>query len=172
MYTSTATPRSGGLLSLLRRIEAGLDLIGPGAWIALMVLGFVFTGPFGLILLAYMIWGKKMFGSSCRNRGFGRHAPRDGAQDRNAFWGCGTKGGHRQSGNASFDAYKAETLRRLEDEQEAFEGFLQRLREAKDKSEFDTFMDDRARRSAEDAAPEGTAAADTPRPLGPRPGEY
>lgn len=49
------------------------------------------------------------------------------------------------SGNTAFDAYKAETLRRLEEEQEAFESFLQRLREAKDKSEFDAFMDDRAK---------------------------
>ncbi len=42
-------------------------------------------------------------------------------------------------------------LRRLEDEQSAFEAFLQRLREAKDKSEFDSFMEDRAR--AASAAP-------------------
>ena len=35
-------------------------------------------------------------------------------------------------------------LKRLEDEQHAFETFLQRLREAKDKQEFDRFMDERA----------------------------
>lgn len=50
----------------------------------------------------------------------------------------------KSSGNTAFDAYKSETLRRLEDEQENFESFLQRLRESKDKSEFDQFMDDRA----------------------------
>ena len=54
----------------------------------------------------------------------------------------------RSSGNAAFDAYKAETIRRLQEEQEAFEAFLQRLRDAKDKSEFDTFMDDRAKANA------------------------
>ena len=54
-------------------------------------------------------------------------------------------GAYASSGNTAFDAYKAETLRRLEDEQQAFEGFLQRLREAKDKQEFDAFMEDRAR---------------------------
>lgn len=52
--------------------------------------------------------------------------------------------GFRSSGNTAFDAYKAETLRRLMDEQEAFENFLERLRAAKDKSEFDQFMDERA----------------------------
>lgn len=51
----------------------------------------------------------------------------------------------RASGNTAFDAYKSETLKRLEDEQAAFEAFLQRLRDAKDKSEFDQFMDERAR---------------------------
>jgi hypothetical protein len=52
----------------------------------------------------------------------------------------------RSSGNTAFDAYKTETLRRLEEEQHNFEAFLERLREAKDKAEFDQFMDDRAKR--------------------------
>jgi hypothetical protein len=51
-------------------------------------------------------------------------------------------------GQHAFDAYKADTLRRLEEEQDAFEAFLQRLRDAKDKSEFDQFMDERRRPSA------------------------
>ena len=51
----------------------------------------------------------------------------------------------RPTGNAAFDAYKAETIKRLQDDQQAFEAFLQRLRQAKDKSEFDAFMDDRAK---------------------------
>ena len=50
----------------------------------------------------------------------------------------------RQSGNASFDRYKTEMLDRLEEEQENFEDFLDRLRAAKDEIEFDQFMDDRA----------------------------
>lgn len=56
----------------------------------------------------------------------------------------------RPSGNSAFDAYKADTLRRLEDEQGKFEAFLERLREAKDKSEFDQFMDERARAARDD----------------------
>ncbi|MEL6912990.1 MAG: DUF2852 domain-containing protein [Pseudomonadota bacterium] len=48
------------------------------------------------------------------------------------------------SGNASFDAYRAELLQRLEKEQMAFDGFLDRLRAAKDKTEFDDFMEARA----------------------------
>ncbi|MEL6837671.1 MAG: DUF2852 domain-containing protein [Pseudomonadota bacterium] len=52
----------------------------------------------------------------------------------------------RSSGNASFDAYRTDTLRRLEEEQTNFENFLGRLRAAKDKSEFDEFLERRAQR--------------------------
>ena len=56
----------------------------------------------------------------------------------------------RNTGNSAFDAYKADTLRRLEEEQGNFEAFLERLREAKDKAEFDQFMEDRAKPSTAD----------------------
>ncbi|MEM6385027.1 MAG: DUF2852 domain-containing protein [Pseudomonadota bacterium] len=47
------------------------------------------------------------------------------------------------SGNASFDAYRNELLNRLEKERTNFDGFLNRLRDAKDKSEFDLFLVER-----------------------------
>ncbi len=50
----------------------------------------------------------------------------------------------RSSGNASFDAYRTDTLERLEEEQENFSDFLDRLRDARDQREFDGFMDSRA----------------------------
>jgi hypothetical protein len=50
------------------------------------------------------------------------------------------------SGNRAFDEYRTETLRRLEDEQREFKEFLNRLRHAKDKAEFDQFMAERAHR--------------------------
>ena len=49
----------------------------------------------------------------------------------------------RSSGNNAFDEYRAETLRRLEEEEKEFHEFLGRLRAAKDKAEFDQFMADR-----------------------------
>jgi hypothetical protein len=49
----------------------------------------------------------------------------------------------RSSGNRAFDEYKAETLRRLAEEQREFLAFLSRLRHARDKDEFDRFMADR-----------------------------
>ena len=48
--------------------------------------------------------------------------------------------GPTSSGNRAFDDYRAETLKRLEDEQREFKEFLERLRVAKDRAEFDEFM--------------------------------
>ncbi len=125
MTTTTAPAITAEAQGWFSKAENWLDARGKGAWIAAMVLGFIFFWPVGLALLAYMIWSKRMFNGSCSSR-------------RRAH-------GHtfKTSGNSAFDAYKADTLRRLEDEQEAFESFLNRLREAKDKTEFDQFMDDR-----------------------------
>jgi hypothetical protein len=61
-------------------------------------------------------------------------------------------GGPPSSGNRAFDDYRAETLKRLEDEQREFREFLDRLRFAKDKTEFDQFMAERRDR-APDAGP-------------------
>ncbi len=59
----------------------------------------------------------------------------------NGDWGRG-----RSSGNRAFDEYRTETLRRLEEEQREFRDFLDRLRHARDKSEFDQFMSERRNR--------------------------
>jgi hypothetical protein len=112
--------------------ETWLDERGKGAWIAAMVLSFIFFWPAGLALLAYMIWSKRMFNRNCATR---NNTMKQYRTHHAAF---------KSSGNSAFDAYKADTLRRLEEEQDNFEAFLQRLRESKDKAEFDQFMDDRA----------------------------
>ena len=123
------------------RTEAWLDDKGKGAWIAAMVLGFVFFWPVGLALLFYMIWSKRMFSKSCRHN----RSHRSGAP-----WGRHGMRAMSTTGNSAFDMYKEETLRRLEREQSDFETFLERLREAKDKAEFDQFMNERARKAGAD----------------------
>ncbi|MEM9196223.1 MAG: DUF2852 domain-containing protein [Pseudomonadota bacterium] len=109
--------------SWLRSAEAWLDARGKGAWIAAMVLGFIFVWPIGLAILFYMIWSNRM---SCKSR---RSAHRRTA--------------YSPTGNAAFDEYREETLRRLEEEQTAFHSFMDRLRKAKDKAEFEQFMHER-----------------------------
>ena len=53
---------------------------------------------------------------------------------------CSSERPAPSSGNRAFDEYRAETLRRLEVEQKEFGAFLDRLRFARDKAEFDQFM--------------------------------
>lgn len=55
------------------------------------------------------------------------------------------QGAGRTSGNQSFDAYRTDALRRLEDERREFQAFVKRLRQARDQAEFDAFMAERAR---------------------------
>lgn len=52
------------------------------------------------------------------------------------------------SGNAAFDEYREATIKRLEDEEREFRDFLERLRLAKDRAEFDEFMKERKSRAA------------------------
>lgn len=104
---------------------AWLDARGKGAWIAAMVIAFILAWPVGLAILFYMIWSKRM---ACSSRKWSSTGAR-----------------FRASGNSAFDAYRDATLKRLEDEQSAFQEFLDRLRRAKDQTEFDQFMDERAR---------------------------
>ncbi len=130
MNTITSEQAYASRPSWFARTENWLDEKGKGAWIAAMVLVFIFFWPIGLALLMYMIWSKRMFsGKSCMTRG------------RRAMMTT------KSTGNSAFDAYKADTLRRLQEEQENFEAFLKRLRDAKDKAEFDQFMDERAKRN-------------------------
>ena len=69
------------------------------------------------------------------------------------------------SGIAAFDEYRAETLRRLEDEQKEFMDFLERLRHAKDKAEFDQFMAER-KRQADRPEASGPDEGPAPQPQG------
>lgn len=125
-----------------------LDQYGKPAWIALTVLGFMAWWPLGLAVLAFSIGSGRM-GCSSR-RGFGRWQEQGREAFRNAFdgkFGSGFRG-FQPSGNRAFDEYREETLRRLEDEEREFKDFLERLRQAKDKSEFDQFMSERRNRPA------------------------
>jgi hypothetical protein len=126
-------------------IAAKLDDIGKPAWIGLMVLSFMAYWPAGLAVLAYLLWSGRM--RCWKERGFGRwhEGGRDRMQAARERW-CGGERQGRSSGNTAFDEYRSETLRRLEDEQREFLEFLQRLRQAKDKAEFDQFIAERGHR--------------------------
>ena len=144
-----------------------LDDFGKPAWIVATVLSFVVFWPLGVLMLGFLIGSGRM---GC----WGHHSERwqdrmeraqqrmqdhmDRAQERmqrHAQRWCGGRGlgGGRPSGNRAFDEYRTETLRRLEDEQREFKTFLDRLRDAKDKAEFDQFLDERRRRASGGSEP-------------------
>jgi hypothetical protein len=132
-------------------IAARLDDLGKPAWIAVMVLGFIFYWPVGLAVLAFLIWSGRM---GCWKHEYAGHWHSNG-HNRGPDWASHWFGQRRQgsSGNRAFDEYRTETLRRLEEEQKEFKEFLNRLRFAKDKAEFDEFLADRRRRSQGPDAP-------------------
>jgi hypothetical protein len=131
-------------------VVARVDDFGRPAWIALAVLGFCLYWPIGLGLLAFIIGSGRMGWWTQGGPGrwhYGEH-------------GCGWGRHHRrrrEGGNRAFDEYRAETLRRLEEEEREFREFLDRLRFAKDKAEFDEFLAERRRRAGE--PPEKPSAA-------------
>ena len=133
-------------------LAAQIDELERRAWdlpkpvaIILVIFGFMIWWPLGLAALAFFIWSR---GMGCGHRGADRwqhkmdrmQARMDQMRERmggGGFWQPPS------SGNRAFDEYRTETLKRLEDEQREFQDFLQRLRFAKDKSEFDQFMAER-----------------------------
>jgi hypothetical protein len=127
----------------------GPGFCGPPMWswhpglIVLMILGFIFWWPIGLAILAFTIWSRKM--GCWSGRGYDRWQDKM-ERMRAKMDSFGHSGWGPSSGNRAFDEYRSDTLRRLEEEQREFREFLQRLRMAKDKSEFDQFMAERRNR--------------------------
>jgi hypothetical protein len=160
------------------RVIAHIDDLGRPAWIVLMVLGFIIYWPIGLAILAYMIWSGRMWNGPM---GCGWHGRRGDVEEwrqraidrvnraaehwerKRARWeermqrrggGAGPSGmggGLHETGNRAFDEYRTEALRKLEEEAHEFRAFLERLRLAKDRAEFDEYM--KERRGRQDAGP-------------------
>jgi hypothetical protein len=135
-------------------ITAKLDEFGKPAWIALIVLGFMAWWPLGLGVLAFTIWSGRM-GCGYHGGGVDRWQHKMERMQRKMDWMrsrmSGTPWAGPSSGNHAFDEYRSETLKRLEEEQREFREFLERLRFAKDKTEFDQFMAERRNTPAPDA---------------------
>ena len=118
--------------------------VHPGMVIA-TILGFLFWWPVGLAFLFFTLRSMNMGCWSHSDR-FENKMQRmqdkmermRNRMERRGFGGFGF--GPPSSGNRAFDEYRMETLRRLEEEQTEFRDFLDRLRHAKDKEEFDQFM--------------------------------
>ena len=120
---------------------------GSPVTLVLMVIGFMVFWPLGLAVLAYILWGERFGGSSDRAERW---------VNRQKQWAgrCGSRHGFSRngsaSGNAAFDAYREEQLKRLDEERrrldeeiDAFQEHMRNLRMARDREEFDRFMRER-----------------------------
>ena len=128
----------------MSEMVARLDDLGKPAWIAVMVAGFIIFWPVGLAVLAYLLWSGRM--GCTRNGEMSRWQARmaDRWERKMDRWGMQARA-YATTGNRAFDEYRADTLRRLEEEAAEFQAYLERLRMAKDRAEFEQFMAERRR---------------------------
>ena len=125
--------------------------------IILMVLGFIVFWPLGLLMLAYILWGDRIPEIRRHFEGL-KESPAGAAREHNYEF-FRDMGGSTASGNAAFDDYRAQELRRLDEERQQldkerkeFESFVRDLRHARDREEFDRFMQRRSRQNPETGA--------------------
>ena len=125
------------------------------AWIVLLILGFIVWWPVGLAILAFTFWSRNMGCHSGERwqRKMQRMEEKMGRMRERVQGFGGGWGAPPSSGNHAFDEYRTETLRRLEEEQREFRDFLDRLRAAKDRAEFDDFMAERRNRPVTEPPP-------------------
>jgi hypothetical protein len=124
-----------------------------GRWtalnIVLMIIGFAVFWPLGLAMLAWIIWGDEIGAKAQELKGqfrsFQERAPRFHSE---------AHGFRGRTGNAAFDEYREQELKRLDEERRKleamraeFESFLSELRRVKDREEFDRFMQEFRSRS-------------------------
>ena len=155
-----------------------------GAWrpieIIAMVLGFIVFWPIGLAILIAKLWQKRSSDDSgdlptfiqrkweenvgrhwaCYGRDLGRGFGRDWGRDFGSrHWDF--RGGMRSSGNLAFDDWREAELARLEEERQKllaaereFADFMENLRRAKDREEFERFMNARRDTGGPSASPQ------------------
>jgi hypothetical protein len=97
-----------------------------------VILGFIVWWPLGMLAIGYILWGGSIDGLvddlATEAKKWFNHAPKK----------------QSSTGNAAFDAYKEQTLKQLEEEEASFAAYIQKLREARDRDEFERFLSERS----------------------------
>ena len=140
---------------------------GVGRWSAFeviaMVLGFAVFWPIGLAILGYKLWQRKFGGDDLQTFASTRwnearaamSSMQAGRPSTPRPWASGPwgRGQPASSGNRAFDDWKAAELTRLEDERKKLEDahlefaeFVENIRRAKDREEFERFINERRNR--------------------------
>jgi hypothetical protein len=126
-----------------------------------MILGFIVFWPIGLAILGYKFWQSRNGGPDLQTLATNKWEDARAMMSSNSGWACG--GAMRrasryyasQSGNAAFDEWRTAELARLDEErrkldeaQREFAEYVDAIRRAKDREEFDRFMAERRARPA------------------------
>ena len=140
---------------------------GVGRWtgfeVIAMVLGFAVFWPIGLAILGYKLWQRKFGGDDLQTFATAKwnearaamSSMQAGRPSSPRPWSSGPWGRSSPSGNRAFDEWREAELarleaerRKLEDAHREFAEFVENIRKAKDREEFDRFMNERRNRSA------------------------
>ncbi|SFF25582.1 DUF2852 domain-containing protein [Methylobacterium sp. 13MFTsu3.1M2] len=115
--------------------------------IGAIVVGFIYWWPIGLALVAWKFAGYPAFAEmrdAARRTVSEFEGGRPASRFARAFEAANRRGG---SGNAAFDEYRRAELdrleaqrRALEEESRAFSDFVEELKRARDREQFDAFM--------------------------------
>ena len=143
---------------------------GGSSWTAFeivaMVLGFIVFWPIGLAVLGYKYWQGRSGGPDLKtfvSDKFedARTMMSQTSTSQNPFWSCGSSMRRASrfyqpaTGNMAFDEWRSAELARLDEErrkldeaQREFSEYVDELRRAKDREEFERFMTERRAKSA------------------------
>ena len=132
--------------------------------IVAMILGFIVFWPIGLAILGYKFWQSRYGGPDLQTLANEKWQDARTMMNSNSAWsswGCGgaAKRANRfyasTSGNAAFDEWRTAELVRLDEErrkldeaQRDFAEYVDAIRRAKDREEFERFMAERRSRPA------------------------
>ena len=134
-----------------------------GRWTAFeivaMVLGFIVFWPIGLAILGYKFWQSRNGGPDLQTLAANKWQDARAMMGSNSSWGCGAmkraSGFTSASGNAAFDEWRTAELARLDEERRKldearreFAEYVDAIRRAKDREEFERFMAERRARPA------------------------
>jgi hypothetical protein len=145
---------------------------GASRWTAFelvaMILGFIVFWPIGLAILVYKFWQRRNGGEDLQTFAAGkwsemRNAAAAGWPKAARSYSCGpwSRGGFGPAtGNSAFDEWRAGELARLEAERRKLEEahrefaeYVDNLRKAKDREEFESFMKARNRPAPDQQGP-------------------
>ena len=170
MYEGSSGGPDGGAQQAHRRCGLGWR---PTEILA-MVLGFIVYWPIGLAILGWKVWQRKsgyrgdvaQFVQEKWQAHRSWHwqgAAQSGASGSGAWSHAGF--GMRSTGNRAFDDWRRTELAKLEEErrklaaaEREFADFMENLRHAKDREEFDRFMNARGNWKPSDSGPSHPAA--------------